>query len=283
MQEDRDRRRAPSRYDRPTFGSTFTNPPGDYAGRLIEAVGLKGHRVGGAMWSAVHANFIVEPRRRDARADVLALMNLARARGEGAVRDRARDGGAARGRVPCRGPRGASGRTQMGVEVASSSSASPVLGRGSGRDRGIRRRTWASGRARRSRCCTAGAPPSARCRSASARPARRRSRAKGYDVTLVDVDLERRGEAPRAPRRRRVRRAARPLGRGRLRPGAARVDGDPVHRLGRHRLGDGRWTRPSRRRCSRRSASTSSSTARSRRSAPPRSAWRTCRSACPAS
>ncbi len=43
----------------PSAGSVFKNPDGDYAGRLIEAVGLKGKRVGGAMWSEVHANFLV--------------------------------------------------------------------------------------------------------------------------------------------------------------------------------------------------------------------------------
>jgi UDP-N-acetylmuramate dehydrogenase len=43
----------------PSAGSAFKNPTGDSAGRLIEAVGLKGHRVGDMAWSEVHANFLV--------------------------------------------------------------------------------------------------------------------------------------------------------------------------------------------------------------------------------
>jgi UDP-N-acetylmuramate dehydrogenase len=43
----------------PSAGSVFRNPPGDHAGRLIEAVGLKGQRVGGVQVSPRHANFII--------------------------------------------------------------------------------------------------------------------------------------------------------------------------------------------------------------------------------
>ena len=53
------RRKATQPLDKPSCGSTFTNPPGDYAARLIEAAGLKGHRFGSAEISGKHANFIV--------------------------------------------------------------------------------------------------------------------------------------------------------------------------------------------------------------------------------
>ena len=43
----------------PSAGSAFKNPQGDYAGRLIEAVGLKGYRYGDMAWSDLHANFLV--------------------------------------------------------------------------------------------------------------------------------------------------------------------------------------------------------------------------------
>lgn len=60
----------------PSVGSIFVNPPGDYAGRLIEAAGLKGVRIGGAEVSEQHANFIVNPGGVDCAtaADVMALI-----------------------------------------------------------------------------------------------------------------------------------------------------------------------------------------------------------------
>ncbi|MGH9897103.1 MAG: UDP-N-acetylmuramate dehydrogenase, partial [bacterium] len=62
----------------PNSGSMFRNPPGDFAGRLIEAAGLKGKRIGQAEISERHANFIVNL--GGAKADeVRELMEMARA------------------------------------------------------------------------------------------------------------------------------------------------------------------------------------------------------------
>lgn len=59
-------------------GSVFKNPPGDFAGRLVEASGMKGHRTGGAMVSREHANFIVNAEGATA-VDVAALVTLVQA------------------------------------------------------------------------------------------------------------------------------------------------------------------------------------------------------------
>jgi UDP-N-acetylmuramate dehydrogenase len=61
----------------PNAGSIFKNPPGEYAGRLIEKVGLKGARVGDAEISLLHGNFIVNKGSATAK-DVMALIRMAR-------------------------------------------------------------------------------------------------------------------------------------------------------------------------------------------------------------
>jgi UDP-N-acetylmuramate dehydrogenase len=62
-----------------TFGSVFTNPPNDSAGRLIEQAGCKSLAIGGARISPIHANFI-EASAGCSSADVLALIAEARRR-----------------------------------------------------------------------------------------------------------------------------------------------------------------------------------------------------------
>ncbi|SRR5258706_14778546 len=74
-----DRKRASQPLRMHSAGCVWKNPPGDAAGRLVEAAGLKGRRVGGAEVSAVHANFIVN-RGGATCAAVLALMEEVRLR-----------------------------------------------------------------------------------------------------------------------------------------------------------------------------------------------------------
>jgi UDP-N-acetylmuramate dehydrogenase len=66
-------RRETQPIEKRSLGSTFKNPPTDAAGRLIDACGLKGRRIGGAQISEKHANFIVNVGGASAD-DVLALM-----------------------------------------------------------------------------------------------------------------------------------------------------------------------------------------------------------------
>ncbi len=79
VRELRDRRREREPQQVSNAGSVFKNPPSDYAGRLIEATGLKGTRVGGAECSPVHANWFVNLGGATA-ADMLELIRVARER-----------------------------------------------------------------------------------------------------------------------------------------------------------------------------------------------------------
>ncbi|MCS7077772.1 MAG: UDP-N-acetylmuramate dehydrogenase [Bacteroidia bacterium] len=60
--------------NKPNAGSIFKNPPNDFAGRLIEACGLKGVQIGGAMVSPKHANFLINENNATA-ADMIALID----------------------------------------------------------------------------------------------------------------------------------------------------------------------------------------------------------------
>ncbi|MDJ0748554.1 MAG: UDP-N-acetylmuramate dehydrogenase [Woeseiaceae bacterium] len=72
-----ERRKATQPLGLPSCGSVFRNPPRDHAARLIEAAGLKGHRIGGAEVSGKHANFIIN-RDNATAADIEALIDFVR-------------------------------------------------------------------------------------------------------------------------------------------------------------------------------------------------------------
>lgn len=76
MDDDLAYRRRTQPLSLPNSGSVFRNPPGEFAGRLIQDCGLKGKRNGDAQLSELHGNFIVN-RGRATAADVVGLMRLA--------------------------------------------------------------------------------------------------------------------------------------------------------------------------------------------------------------
>jgi UDP-N-acetylmuramate dehydrogenase len=77
VMEDYAQRRRKTQPAGASLGSMFKNPPGDYAGRLIDAAGLKGFTIGGAMISPIHANFFLNQGNATAK-DVLQLIQAAR-------------------------------------------------------------------------------------------------------------------------------------------------------------------------------------------------------------
>lgn len=74
-----ERRMSTQPLNQPNAGSVFRNPPGDFAARLIESCGLKGHRLGEAQVSEKHANFIVNLGAATA-ADIESLIETIQAR-----------------------------------------------------------------------------------------------------------------------------------------------------------------------------------------------------------
>ena len=79
MKKDLTYRKNSQPLSQPNFGSVFTNPPGHFAGQLIESVSLKGHTIGRAQISTLHANWVVNLGGATAH-DVVSLMSLATAR-----------------------------------------------------------------------------------------------------------------------------------------------------------------------------------------------------------
>lgn len=73
MQKNKDYRKETQPWNFPCAGSIFRNPLPNYAGKLIEVAGLKGHSIGGAKISEMHGNFIVNAGNATA-GDVLALI-----------------------------------------------------------------------------------------------------------------------------------------------------------------------------------------------------------------
>jgi UDP-N-acetylmuramate dehydrogenase len=79
IKECNQKRRASQPVNERSAGCIFKNPPGHSAGRMIDELGLKGTRLGGAVISELHGNFIVN-RYGATAADVLGLMDMIRER-----------------------------------------------------------------------------------------------------------------------------------------------------------------------------------------------------------
>lgn len=70
------KRKEKGHYENPSLGSIFSNPPGGYAGKLLEECDLRGRSIGGAMISARHCNFIINSNGKATSSDVYALLTL---------------------------------------------------------------------------------------------------------------------------------------------------------------------------------------------------------------
>ncbi len=70
------KRKEKGHYDNPSLGSIFANPPGEYAGKLLEACEFRETSIGGAMISNRHCNFIVNSHGKATSSDVYALLCL---------------------------------------------------------------------------------------------------------------------------------------------------------------------------------------------------------------
>ena len=79
MEDYAGRRRSKQPLDKPSAGSTFKRPPGDFAGRLIEAAGLRGCSIGGAQVSDKHCGFIIN-KGGATSGDILELIEFVRNR-----------------------------------------------------------------------------------------------------------------------------------------------------------------------------------------------------------
>jgi len=79
IKECNQKRRASQPVHERSAGCIFKNPPGHSAGQMIDELGLKGTRLGGAVISELHGNFIVN-RHGATAADVLGLMDTIRER-----------------------------------------------------------------------------------------------------------------------------------------------------------------------------------------------------------